>query len=74
MQMVAEKYPDRPFIVVGSAVVGRSMSVRSQNRVITHIIGAVRNAKTTADVSQLLMRAGGDTRVVREVRVVTDLP
>lgn len=43
---------------------GRAVSVRSNERVITHMIACYRKGKTSADVRQMLMRAAGNTRQV----------
>lgn len=57
--------PTVPVVVIGYAMVGRCASVRSEHRVITHIIAAYKNGRTTAAVHQMLMRGAGRTREVR---------
>ena len=52
-------------VVIGYAMVGRCASVRSEHRVITHIIAAYRKGRTSAAVHQMLMRAAGRSRQVR---------
>ena len=56
--------PRVPIIVIGYAMVGRCASVRSKDRVITHIIAAYRNGRTSAAVHQMLMRGAGRSRQV----------
>lgn len=51
-------------VVIGYHMVGRCASLRSQRRVITHIIAAYRKGRATANVEQMLMRGAGKTRQV----------
>lgn len=54
----------RPAIVVAYHCVKRAVSVRSDDRVLTHIIASLGSGSNTADVHQALMRGAGYTRVV----------
>jgi hypothetical protein len=56
-----ERYNGRPLVVVGYSMFKRSTSMYVPQRCITHMIVALADAKTSADVSQALMRAGGQT-------------
>ena len=67
-------YPDptlaalagRPVIIVGSVgSLGRSVSVRGGDRVLTHIIAGLGPSVPSADASQLVMRGSGDTKRFR---------
>lgn len=66
LRLLAVKYPDRPFIVIGLTCVGRSVSVRGGDRVLTHLIVAPGESTPSCDLSQLAMRGAGGTRDVRE--------
>ena len=59
-------YCNRPFIVVGMTCIGRSVSVRGGDRVITHIIATPAMSTPSCDLSQLVMRGAGQTRDKRE--------
>lgn len=54
----------RPLIVIGYNVIGRCASIRSTNRVITHVIGAYQLGKSKADAEQMLLRSNGKSRQV----------
>jgi len=54
-----------PLFIVGYNCVGRSVSVRGANRVITHIIAGLGGGRNSADVSQLCMRGSGRTKELR---------
>lgn len=54
----------RPIIVIGYNVIGRSASIRSRGRVITHIIGGYQRARNKADLEQMALRGNGKTRQV----------
>ncbi|KAK9841122.1 hypothetical protein WJX74_000377 [Apatococcus lobatus] len=66
-----------PLIIVGYNMIGRCTSIRSRNRVITHIIGAYQQGRSKADAEQMLMRGNGKSREVRarhgfeHIRMVT---
>ncbi|KAK9835297.1 hypothetical protein WJX84_011834 [Apatococcus fuscideae] len=67
----------RPHLVIGYSVVGRCASIRSRDRVITHVIGAYQRGRSKADAEQMLLRSNGKSRKIRakngfhHVRMVT---
>ncbi|CAK0778104.1 hypothetical protein CVIRNUC_004565 [Coccomyxa viridis] len=61
-----------PIIVFGYHCVGRSKSIRSDKRVITHLIVALQSGKSAPDLKQTIMRFGGFTANVRRENGFTD--
>lgn len=56
---------DVPIMVFGYNLVGRSCSLRSRERVLTHLAIALQKGRHTADLRQIFMRGAGTTRGVR---------
>lgn len=54
----------RPIVVVGYSCIGRCTSIRSERRVINHIIAGYQKGRTCGDLKQMLMRGAGSTRAV----------
>ena len=55
----------RPVMVLTYLCGGRAVSIRSNTRVITHVIAGYQPGRNAADTYQMLMRAGGSTAEVR---------
>lgn len=54
----------RPVVVIGYSCIGRCTSIRSNSRVINHIIAGYQKGRTCGDLKQMLMRGAGSTRAV----------
>lgn len=54
----------KPVVVVGYHLTKRCVSIRSNERVITHMISHFQGGKNRADTRQMLMRAAGHTTEV----------
>jgi hypothetical protein len=55
---------EKPVVVVGYHLTKRCVSIRSDVRVITHVIAHFSGGKNRADTRQMLMRAAGHTKDV----------